>query len=62
MARFYVHDRAKNEASELARYNHLRPRFLIVDRTTGSTVDEATSRYEARQAAQFLNLYPEGPR
>lgn len=53
--RYYVYDRSKSQAAELARWNHLNPRFGIIDRTTGKFVDDANSRYEARSAAQGWN-------
>lgn len=52
--RFYIHDSAKTQDTGLATFNHLRPRFLIIDRTTGLAVDEASSRYEARQALAMV--------
>lgn len=53
--RFYVHDRAATQASQLTSWSHLNPRFGIIDRTTNLPVDDASSRYEATQAAQGWN-------
>lgn len=53
--RYYVHDRASTQCSDLAQWSHLHPRFVIVDRETGTPVDDASSRYAARSAAQGWN-------
>jgi len=54
-ARYYVHDRGTTVARELWRWTYLNPRFAVVDRTTGATVDDGTTRYAARLAADTLN-------
>lgn len=55
-SRYYVHDRAKAEAQGLGRsYGPLNPRYLVVDRTTGKPVDEATTARAARDAASGWN-------
>lgn len=48
--RFFIHDRAKSEASSLTSFSAINKRFSIVDRHTNLPVDEASSAYEARQA------------
>ena len=53
--RYYVHDNARTQANQLVTWNHLRPRFSIIDRTTGLSVDDAQSFYEARSAAKGWN-------
>lgn len=53
--RYYVLDRAKSQATSLTSYSALNERFWIIDRTTNLPVDEATSRYAARLAAQGWN-------
>lgn len=50
-ARFYILDRAKSQDPMLANFRpYFNERWAVVDRETGRIVDEATTRYEARQA------------
>lgn len=51
--RYYIHDRAKDQSTDFNPY--FNERYSIIDRESGKTVDEATTRYEARQAASALN-------
>lgn len=53
--RYYVHDRAKSQDPSLAQFGLFNPRYGIVDRETNKTVDDATTQYEARQAARNWN-------
>lgn len=53
--RYYVHDRSKGQAAELVTFNHMNPRYGIIDRHTEKTVDDANSSYEARQAVRNWN-------
>ena len=54
---YQIHDRATGIASELRRaWGPMNPRFFIIDRRTGKVVDEASTRYEARQAVTMLTV------
>ena len=53
--RYGILDRAKSQDTSLARFNHLNPRYGIVDRETGKTVDDAETQYEAKQARRNWN-------
>jgi len=55
ISRYEIHDRKKTSDSQLTAFNWRNPRFVIIDRTTGSAVDEAQSRYEARQILKQLS-------
>lgn len=57
-ARFYIHDRAHRESTDLVKFGSLRTgeRYMIIDRTTGSMVDEASTQYAARQALKLARL------
>jgi hypothetical protein len=54
-AKYRIHDQAKSQATSLTSWGHLRPRFLILNNETGHAVDDAQSRYEARQALSLWN-------
>lgn len=51
-ARFYVYDR---KVSHLTNFSAVNPRYWIIDRTTGSAVDELTSATAARLTARDMN-------
>lgn len=52
--RYEIQDRAHGQDLDFLRAEGTE-RWIIVDRTTGRIVDEALTRYEARQAARNWN-------
>lgn len=56
-SRFYIEDRAKSQDAGLANFrSYFNARYWIIDRTTGRSVDEASTQYEARQALAMAKL------
>lgn len=59
--RFYIKDLRKSQYTGIGR-TKTSP-WVVIDRTTNRIVDEATTQYDARQAAKLFNdgiLKPEG--
>ena len=60
--RYVAFDRATGQARDLTNFSAINPRWCVLDRETNLPVDDATTGYEARKAAQLWNagIYTQG--
>jgi hypothetical protein len=54
-SRYHVHDTQRTVARSLRRNSPINPRYLIVDKTTGETVDAFTTRDTAQHICADMN-------
>lgn len=59
--RFYVHDRQQGQASGLTNFSAVNPRYLVMDRKTGKTIDQATTKHVAAGSAADENKKAKAP-
>lgn len=54
-SRFYVFDRGATQTRELHRFSAVNPRYWVLDRTTGLSVDECQTKRGAADSARLFN-------
>jgi hypothetical protein len=54
-SRYRVHDTQRATASSLVRNSAINPRYSIIDKTTGETVDAFTTRSTAQYICADMN-------